>query len=150
MFGLSVLLFLGIWIAITFFVTKLGAKRFGKTGFFGGFMLTMGGIVCYWIAEYIYIQSIVTKLCKTEAGIKVYVTPEEWRKQVGEEKWKKLIPYEKSIRQDFDRHYKIFGDNKYFSTLKYNERVIAYSDGRDVNSFINESQYIVYDIKNKH
>ncbi len=146
MFGLLVLLFLGVWIAITLFAIKFGAKHSGKKGALLGFMLTMGGIVGYWVIEYIHIQRTVTKLCETEGGIKVYVTLEEWRQQIGEEEWRKLIPHEKSVRQDFDRHYKWFGDSRYFSTLKYNERIIVYSGGQDVNEFIRKSNNIVLDV----
>ncbi len=100
MFGLSILFFLALWIAITIFATKFGAKKLGKTGAFFGFMLTMGGFIVYWIVEYIYIQYTVTKLCETEGGITVYVTPEEWRKQIGKKEWETLTPFTNSQIRD--------------------------------------------------
>ncbi len=97
MLGLSVLFFLGIWIIITIVAMVIGSK-FGRKpatkflGAFLGFMLTMGGFIVHWTIEYYKIQSTVTKLCETEGGIKIYITPEEWRKRIGENEWKKLIP----------------------------------------------------------
>lgn len=71
---------------------RVGYKKFGAAGAVAGFMLTMGGFVVYWVVEYIQIQRAVTQLCETEGGITVYVTPEEWRKQVGEKEWINLKP----------------------------------------------------------
>ncbi len=101
MLGLAVLFFLGVWIVITIVAMIIGwkfaQKRWGikaeLLGAFLGFMLTMGGFIIYWTIEYYQIQRTVTKLCETEGGIKVYVTPKEWRKQIGEEEWTTLYPF---------------------------------------------------------
>ncbi len=100
MTGILLLLFLGLWIITTIVAMVIGSK-FGRKpatkllGAFLGFMLTMGGFITYWTVEYYQIQRTVTKLCETEGGIKVYVSPEEWRKQIGEEEWNMLTPYTK-------------------------------------------------------
>ncbi len=148
MFGLLVLLFLGVWIAITLFAIKFGAKHSGKKGALLGFMLTMGGIVGYWIIEYIHIQRTVTKLCETEGGIKIYVTPEEWRQQIGEEEWKHLIVYDvHSDLSDIKGHYKDFEGNKYYAVGKRNARIISYSHYSEISQYTRKMNKIFFDSK---
>ncbi len=129
MLGLSVLFFLGVWIVITLVAMVIGWKfakkhwgiKAGFIGLFSGFMLTMGGFIVYWTIEYIQIQRTVAHLCETEGGIKVYVTPEEWRKQIGEEEWNTLTPYTKEkISYSTEIGKKIILDNIKFEYSKGN------------------------------
>lgn len=131
MLGLAVLFGLGLWVLVTIVAMVIGAK-FGRKpatkllGAFLGFMLTMGGFIVYWTVEYYQIQRTVTHLCETEGGITVYVTPEEWRKQIGEEEWNKSYytgepdqNYSKDATMSFDgRQYHIFG--------QINQRIFMY------------------------
>ncbi len=96
MIGLIILFLLAIWCLLTVLAMWVGYKigkrnHFPKTGIFTGFMLVMGGWFVYWAIEFAYIQLRIKELCEKEAGITVYVTPEEWRKQIGEE-WIKAKP----------------------------------------------------------
>ena len=84
MLGLAILFGLLVWIVVTLIAMRIGYKIAKKKGLFAGFMLTMGGWIVYWAIEFAYIQAKVSYLCEKEAGITVYVTPEQWRKQIGE------------------------------------------------------------------
>lgn len=85
MLGLAILFGLLVWIVVTLIAMTIGYKIAKKKGLFAGFMLTMGGWIVYWAIEFAYIQAKVSYLCKKEAGITVYITPEQWRKQITEE-----------------------------------------------------------------
>ncbi len=155
MLGLAVLFGLAVWIAITIGAVFLGAKALkiwwtkpyaGLLGGFLGFMLTMGGFMVYWAVEYIQIQRTVTHLCETEGGITVYVTPEEWRKQIGEEEWGELVAYNRSQRQRFNKHHKVIDNIEYYSTEKFSNRVIKYTAYRTIGEYIGEMNYIVVDV----
>ncbi len=158
MLGLAVLFFLGVWVVITIVAMVIGwkfAKKHwgtgaGFIGLFLGFMLTMGGFIVYWIIEYHQIQRTVTKLCETEGGIKVYVTPEEWRKKIGEEEWRKSYytgepdeNYPKDSSMNFNgKQYHIFG--------QINQRVFMYivdNGGNTGDIFIDDLFF--YDFKLK-
>ncbi len=98
MLGLSVLFFLGIWITITIVAMVIGSK-FGRKpatkflGAFLGFMLTMGGFIIHWTIEYYQIKNYVTSTCETEGGVKVYVTPEEFKERLKSNNWEGLPKY---------------------------------------------------------
>ncbi|MBO7080991.1 MAG: hypothetical protein J6V99_03005 [Neisseriaceae bacterium] len=49
--------------------------------------------MAYNIVEYFYVRFQVQYLCKKEAGVFVYVTPEQWKKQ-NKKQWETLVPYE--------------------------------------------------------
>ncbi len=126
MLAIAVLFGLAVWVLITIIAILIGAKTAGVKGAFFGFMLTMGAFIVYWIVEYIYIQYTVTRLCETEGGVTVYVTPEQWRKQIGEEEWEKSFYTgepdtnypEDSLMQFKNKEYHVFG--------QINQRVIVY------------------------
>lgn len=87
MFGLAILFGLAVWCIVTLIAMRIGYKigkqiNRPKTGMVAGFMLTMGGWFMYWAIEFAYIQAKVRYLCEKEAGIKVYVTPEEYAKRL--------------------------------------------------------------------
>ena len=85
MFGLAVLFFFGVWVLGTILFMVLGWKAKRHFGLFVGFMLPMGNFIVYWTVEYWMLQAKVTHLCETRGGTKIYLTPEEYRKKIGEE-----------------------------------------------------------------
>lgn len=138
MFGLVLLLILGLglilWLTVVMFAVRLGRKlaqkyfkhpNAGKYGAWAGFMLTMGGFIIYWILEYIYTQIYVSHLCEN-AGVTVYVTPQQFRKQIGEWRWYALKndDYEES---DFNKNitYKFEGE-EYYQWFKINKEITSY------------------------
>ena len=141
MLALALLLGLIVWVLITlaaiFIGTKLGKSLYPdnpKAGLYGalsGFMLTMGGFIVYWAVEYVYIQTKVSHLCESEGGVTVYVTPEEYRAQIGEDEWRTLkyigdnIPYSK-------RQAIIFEDKEYLPSTQINIRIWSYR-ASDIN-----------------
>lgn len=150
MLGLAILFGLFVWLIITIFATIIGYETGKKTGAFFGFMLTMGGWIVYWILEYHYIQYKVNHLCKTEGGVTVYVTPEEWRKMIGEEEWKKSVytgnpdeNYPKGDVMSFDgREYEVIG--------QINQRVLDYyshDSGRYAIKNVYIEDFLFYDMK---
>ncbi len=128
MLGLAVLFFLGLWIIITIAAMVIGSK--------------FGRFIVYWTIEYYQIQRTVTHLCETEGGIKVYITPEEWRKQIGEEEWESLHEDWKNI--DHNLKFKFNGKNYYGST-QLNRRVISYEAKDKRKDIIRDSDYIYVD-----
>ncbi len=142
MFAIAVLFGLAVWVFITIIAILIGAKTAGVKGAFAGFMLTMGGFIVYWIVEYIYIQYTVTRLCETEGGITVYVTPEEWRKQIGEEEWEKSV-YIGDLDENYPKgHQMQFNGKSYLRKAHISKRIDEYMLDND-----NESYHgiIIYD-----
>lgn len=130
MLAIAVLIGLVIWLVITIVATIVGAKM-GKGlykenpkawlyGAITGFMLTMGAPIIYWIIEYVYIQAKVSHLCETEGGVTVYVTPEEWRQQIGEEAWRKLQPF-----TDIE----IDNSSPKIQTINFRGKIYKYTEG---------------------
>lgn len=154
MFGLMVLLGFAIWCGMTFAAAlggyKLGKRfHYPKTGAFIGFMLLMGGWFVYWAVEYIHTQSQTTALCEKEAGITVYVTPEEWRKQIGEEAWANLAEFDSGQERSYRRGDIVYEQKKYIPTTVYNNRLVKYNHSQKVAKFIGKMEVIVIDIKDK-
>ena len=52
--------------------------RAEKWGAFWGFMLAMGWVFVYWTVEAVIVRIYAAEMCK-QAGITVYVAPEQWR-----------------------------------------------------------------------
>ena len=132
MFGLALLAGLALWCILTLLAMIIGFKVFryikkswlsGLLGVFTGFMLLMGGWFVYWYWEYHYLQKTVTKLCQEEGGVTVYVTPEEWRKQIGEEEWNNLPKDWKHISHDLQFK---FQGKVYYGNDQLNKRVISF------------------------
>ena len=131
MLGLAILAGLALWCILTLLAMIIGFKVFryikkswlsGLLGMFTGFMLLMGGWFVYWYWEYHYLQKTVTKLCQEEGGLTVYVTPEEWRKQIGEEEWNNLPEDWKHISHDLQFKFK---GKVYYGNDQLNKRVIS-------------------------
>lgn len=150
MLGLAILFGLFVWLIITVFAIIIGYETGKKTGAFCGFMLTMGGFIVYWIVEFIYIQAKVNHLCKTEGGVTVYITPEEWRKMIGEEEWQKSV-YTGNPDENYPKDNVInFGGREYRVSYQINQRVLRYYS-RDAGRYAIKNVYIedflFYDMK---
>ena len=88
MIAIVLFIFLVIWILLTKFAMKIGRylfrrfrpdnPRVEKWGAFLGFMLAMGWVLVYWTVEAVVVRIYAAEMCK-QAGITVYVTPEQWR-----------------------------------------------------------------------
>lgn len=155
MLGLVILLGLIVWIVITIIAVKIGpsvamglykgpnARRYGAIG---GFMLTMGWILIYWVIEFAVIQARVSYLCATEGGTTIYVTPEEYRAQIGEEEWNNLpwlnetIPYSESHDKFIN-----FKGKKYELSGRENRRVVSFRSGEYSQNGIGMTDKIYYD-----
>lgn len=151
MLAIAVLFFLGLWVLITLVAMRIGYKQLkkrwakpyaGRLGAFLGFMLTMGGFMVYWAAEYAYIQYKVTKLCESEGGITVYVTPEQWRQQIGEKEWATLTEDWKNIDHDLTFQ---FNDKIYYGSTQLNRRVISYAAKDERRDMIGDSDKLYID-----
>ncbi|MDO5686424.1 MAG: hypothetical protein Q4G42_03405 [Neisseria sp.] len=89
-----------VWIFTIWLFAYIGKKTFGHIGrnigmavpFLAG-VLYVVYLIFSNINEYRMVQSYVSQQCKEYGGIKIYISPEEWRKQVGEEEWKTLKPW---------------------------------------------------------
>ncbi len=135
MLGLAVLFFKGLWIIITIVAMVIGAK-FGRKP-------------ATWTIEYIQIQRTVTHLCETEGGIRVYVTPEEWRKQIGEEEWLKLYPYSWEEQGNYQKGTLLFKGREYKTISQSNSRVMVYAIYKKAENYILGNYSLYYDIKGK-
>lgn len=126
----------------------MGPYFFGKKGaYIGGwlgFMLLMGGWIVYWVGEYVYLQYNVAKLCKKEAGLFVYITPEEWRKQIGKEEWNTLYSDFKMLDLDNNLELK-FDDKIYHGSYQFNRRIVAYEAKGERRDIIVDSDRIYVD-----
>lgn len=147
-------LFFGFWFLITFLCMKVGGKlgqrlsfAWGKGfGSFMGFMLSMGGFIVYWIAEYWILQVRVTHLCETRGGTKIYLTPEEYRKKIGEEEWKNLHEIDKSIIKEDGINNLLFQGREYAPRGYENNRIRSFEIIGETHG-IAETDIVYYDYK---
>ena len=153
MLGLAILAGLALWCILTLLAMIIGFKVFryikkswlsGLLGVFTGFMLLMGGWFVYWYWEYHYLQKTVTKLCQKEGGLTVYVTPEEWRKQIGEEEWNNLPEDWKNISHDLQFKFK---GKVYYGDSQLNKRVISFVANDERKDIIGDYDEIFVDKK---
>ena len=151
MLGLAILAGLALWCILTLLAMIIGFKVFryikkswlsGLLGVFTGFMLLMGGWFVYWYWEYHYLQKTVTKLCQKEGGLTVYVTPEEWRKQIGEEEWNNLPKDWKHISDDLQFK---FQGKVYYGDSQLNKRVISFLANDERKDIIRDYDKIFVD-----
>lgn len=150
MLGLAILFGLLVWIVVTLITMTIGYKIAKKKGLFVGFMLTMGGWIVYWAIEFAYIQAKVSYLCKKEAGITVYVTPEQWRKQIGEEEWIKIKEFNDIERQSYPQEKITVKGTDYIPTMMINSHLINYSNTEYIDNIIRKRISIVWDYYNKN
>ena len=153
MLGLAILAGLAFWCILTLLAMIIGFKVFryikkswlsGLLGVFTGFMLLMGGWFVYWYWEYHYLQKTVTKLCQKEGGLTVYVTPEEWHKQIGEEEWNNLPEDWKNISHNL--HFQFQG-KVYYGDSQLNKRVISFVANDERKDIIGDYDEIFVDKK---
>lgn len=163
MFGLVVLFSLGLWIVLTILAVKFGRKIFirmlpqygwaGKAGAFAGFMLLMGGWIVLWTIEYIQGMRFATEMCK-QAGVHVYVTPQEWKQMLGgEEEWQKFKIWYSSRTLRDPVTYKVlpgyqeylnFRGNRYYLNKGWNNRIVEY-ERTDWYNYVFLREIIYYD-----
>ncbi|SUO93723.1 hypothetical protein [Suttonella ornithocola] len=149
MFGLAVIFVVFVllisWIIVTLLAIRIGGKLWGTKGRWIGFMLFMGIWPFYWAGEYIYLQFMISHLCKTEGGLKVYVSPEEWRRQIGEEEWKQMYyDDDKALELSSDDKF-IFQGKTFHGTYWLNSRLGAYIDKYRRRDSIFDDDYILVD-----
>lgn len=155
MLGLAILFGLAIWCVITLIAMIIGyiiGKKicYPKMGVLTGFMLTMGGWIIYWWMEFMYIQAKVTKLCEKEAGVTVYVTPEEWRKQIGEAEWKKIKELNNKEKQNYPQETITINKIEYAPTIMINSHLIKFMTVQEISEFISKHNFFILDYKNKN
>ena len=101
MFGLAVLFFLALWVAGTLFAMWLGGRigawmgeeaglpQAGKVlGVAVAFMMAMGQFLLGWTLEKNKLETMVDNLCQKNAGIHIYLSPEEHARRVRDNDWK--------------------------------------------------------------
>ena len=161
MLALALLFGLIVWVIITIVAVKIGpsvamglykgpnARRYGAIG---GFMLTMGWVLIYWVIEFAVIQARVSYLCATEGGTTVYVTPEKYRAQIGEEEWSNLPLVNKSIPYTKEKELSIkFQGKNYVPLSQENRRIISLWNTQHGNAIygIGKNDTIFYDVISK-
>ncbi|MBQ9182515.1 MAG: hypothetical protein IJ143_01915 [Neisseriaceae bacterium] len=161
---MTILIILIIFLLfISVFAGWIGNKLAGKKGkyIFMALPLLLLGIIIYNIAEYYYIKNQVTNLCKKEAGIFVYVTPEQWREEnkeeitnlyqfddIDKEDEKKYIEVENKKKEIKKKYKTFFYNNKeYKISYVYNERIFLYRTYEKLNYFVTKSSELLVDIK---
>ena len=139
MIAIVLFIFLAIWILLTKFAMKIGRHLFRRFrpdnpraerwGAFWGFMLAMGWVFVYWAVEAVVVRIYAAEMCK-QAGITVYVTPEQWKQMVGGEEAWKTIPYvNKFVNEKYPYPKQItFKGEQYKMAYQLDERIFAYSN----------------------
>ena len=156
MIGFVVLFALFIWVILTIFSMmlfhKICRKIFpnyrwsGIVGVFIGFMLLMGGWFVYWWIEYIQVSSYVNEMCK-QSGIKIYITPEEWKQMVGgEDAWRELGHSNRNPPDHMKDDQIVFNGEIYKIFWQENDRLSIYHHQRqDGIRYVSADQEILYD-----
>jgi hypothetical protein len=146
MFGLAVLFFFGVWVLGTILFMVLGWKAKRHFGLFVGFMLPMGNFIVYWAVEYWMLQVRVTRLCETSGGTKVYLTPEEYRKRIGEEEWNNIHEINKLIHVEDGVSNISFQGREYKPQGYENSRIRSFDIRNEIKG-ITETDVIYYDYR---
>ncbi len=156
MIGFAVLFALLIWVTLTILGMTLFWGIFckifpnyrwsGMVGMFIGFMLLMGGWFVYWWVEYIQVRSYVDEMCK-QSGIKIYVTPEEWKQMVGgENAWRRLGRTDRRPPDNMKDNQIVFNGEIYKIFWQENARLSIYHHQRqDGIRYVSVNQEILYD-----
>ena len=111
--------------------------------------------------EYLYVRHQVTTFCQKEAGIFVYVTPEQWREQnkneldglyqfgniysINRKKWRESQEQEKIIKREYPTF--VYENNEYKNLFIYNERIVQYRRREKTNYFVSKLADLTVDIK---
>ena len=129
MFGLVVLFLLGLWLVVIVFSVWLPyrllrgrGQGIAIAGALLGFTLSFAGWVAKWRIEHWLVQRDLTEACK-QAGVFVYVEPEQWKQMVGGEEL-------------------VFRGVSYTPTNQVNDRIVEYYSGE--NKYGNYGVYKVY------
>ena len=156
MIGFVVLFALFIWVILTIFSMmlfhKICRKIFpnyrwsGIVGVFIGFMLLMGGWFVYWWIEYIQVSSYVNEMCK-QSGIKIYITPEEWKQMVGgEDAWRRLGRSNRNPPDHMKDNRIVLNGEIYEIFWQENDRLSIYHHQRqDGIRYVSANQNVLYD-----
>jgi len=156
MIGFVVLFALFIWVIVTIFSMmlfhKICRKIFpnyrwsGIVGVFIGFMLLMGGWFVYWGIEYIQVRSYVSEMCK-QSGIKIYITPEEWKQMVGgEDAWRRLGRSNRNPPDHMKDNRIVLNGEIYEIFWQENDRLSIYHHQRqDGIRYVSANQKVLYD-----
>lgn len=82
MIGLMVLLFFAIYLAVSFWITKLAAAWAKKNGRRSWLWGGLAAFLMYNLVFWDFIPTLVAHnyYCETEAGFRVFKTPEQWRR----------------------------------------------------------------------
>ncbi|EGZ46775.1 hypothetical protein [Neisseria wadsworthii] len=150
MLGLAVLFGLSVWIGLTVLAaywcgkltSKLGIGR--RIGRFAGFMLLMGGWMVSWATEYWTLRQTAQAWCKN-AGLTVYVTPEEWWAKISEQERQDLETVQERVK---DGRVLVFEDKKYKASYRYNNRIVNYRHN-EYKPYIVANYQIFYDEKDR-
>ena len=155
MFGLVVLFLLGLWLVVIVFSVWLPyrllrgrGRGIAIAGALLGFTLSFAGWVAKWRIEHWLVQRDLTEACK-QAGVFVYVEPEQWKQMVGgEEAWRKL-GYTTSSGKD-SVYPQPYPSDLEFQGVQYrvlgrrNDRIIKYYSGN--KTYGNHGVYIIHQI----
>ena len=156
MIGFVVLFALFIWVIVTIFSMMLFHKICRKispnyrwsgiVGVFIGFMLLMGGWFVYWWIEYIQVSSYVSEMCK-QSGIKIYITPEEWKQMVGgEDAWRRLGRSNRNPPDHMKDNRIVLNGEIYEIFWQENDRLSIYHHQRqDGIRYVSANQKVLYD-----
>lgn len=154
---IGLILALWVWLGVTALVATIFGQiasdnwehpKAKARGRFFGFMLAMGGFFVYWAGEFVFVQYRVSTLCRTQSGLNIHLTPEQWREQIGEDEWKKTTPYFESI-SNFSPKNMVFNGREYSRGYKYNNRVAKYSVYEKLHKHITGYHVVYYDLKNQ-
>ena len=149
MFGLVILLILGLWLLLTIFFMREGWKAGNKIeskilNMFVGFMLPMGCFVIYWIIEYSTLQNKVSELYREQGGSFFYIKPEEYKRMIGVTEWNNLpLIYEEIPKNKQEG--KVFFNKLFVPFIQWNRRVRSYISIKNING-IKEKDIVYYDL----
>ncbi|MBP5788808.1 MAG: hypothetical protein J6W29_01055 [Neisseriaceae bacterium] len=164
-FCFFLVLFFIFLIVLSKILGKIGNAFYGEKGKKIGSLIPLTLLACfmtYQIIEYAYIRYRVQSLCKKEAGVFVYVTPEQWKEE-NKDEWKTLYPYhnwkdlypnsnwkyKEEIIEMRNKYKNFYFDSKNFREFEvYNKRMIEYYNEEEVNKFIDKETRLLVDIKN--
>ena len=162
---MTILIILIIFLLfISVFAGWIGNKLAGKKGkyIFMALPLLLLGIIIYNIAEYYYIKNQVKNLCEKEAGIFVYVTPEQWQEE-NKNSLDSLYQFDDITKEDAEKYnevknkkkeieknhkFFIYDNNKYKIWYIYNDRIAIYSNvNYRLNYYTKKDIDLLVDIK---
>lgn len=109
----------------------------------------MGWGFVYWTIEAIQIRLYAAKMCK-QAGITVYVTPEQWKKMVGgEEAWKAINYINKFVDEKYPYPKQItFKGEQYKMDYQLNDRIFLYESNLEYK-YTRTFRNVYYDVVTK-